>query len=359
VSGGIAIAAGGTGGHVFPALAVAETLRERGVAMVWIGTRHGLENRVVPAAGIALHRLAMRAVRGGGPARKLAAPLRLGAAVAAALVILARTRPALVLGMGGYVAAPAGLAARLLRIPLVIHEQNARAGLTNRLLSRIAGRVLQAFPGTFPASPAARTTGNPVRAAIAALPPPAARETFRAPPLRLLVLGGSQGARVLNETLPRVLAAWAGPAAAVWHQCGAAHVDATRAAYRAAGVEARVEAFVEDMPAAYAWAQLVVCRAGALTVSELCAAGVGALLVPLPHAADDHQRANAEHLTGNGAGHLVAESPALAARLGERLQACLEEPGALLAMAERARALARPQAGSEVADACLELISDG
>lgn len=351
----IAIAAGGTGGHVFPALAVAEALRERGCELLWIGTQHGLENQVVPPRGIPLQPLAMRAVRGGGIARKLVAPVRILAGLAAATRLLLRARPALVLGMGGYAAAPTGIAAWMLRIPLVIHEQNARAGLTNRLLARFATRILQAFPGAFGPSASVQTTGNPVRADIAALPAPAQRESFSATPLRLLVLGGSQGAQVLNETLPQVLGTLAGNPIEVRHQCGRAHLEAARQAYQRAGVPAQVEAFIDDMAGAYAWAQIVVCRAGALTVSELCAAGVGAVLVPLPHAADDHQSANAAHMRDAGAGIIVPESPAFADALRTQLAALLAEPERLLAMAGQARTLARADACNTVVEHCLEV----
>jgi len=351
----VVIMAGGTGGHVFPALAVAQALGARGAAVAWLGTERGLEARLVPAAGLPLHTLPVAGLRGRGVGAWLAAPFRIARAVAAAARLLRSLSPDVVLGMGGYAAGPGGVAAWLLRRPLVIHEQNAIPGLTNRLLAPLARRVLAAFPGAFPEGPKVTVTGNPVRAEIAALPAPAARWAGRTGPTRLLVLGGSQGARALNEALPAALARL--PAAArpaVRHQAGPAHAEAVRAAYARVGVAAEVLPFIEDMAAAYAWADLVVARAGALTVAELAAAGVGALLVPYPHAVDDHQRANARWLERAGAAEIVTE-PLEPAALAARLAALLAGREALLRRAEAARRAALPDAAERVAAVCLEV----
>jgi UDP-N-acetylglucosamine--N-acetylmuramyl-(pentapeptide) pyrophosphoryl-undecaprenol N-acetylglucosamine transferase len=291
----VLIVAGGTGGHVFPALAVASALRERGVEVTWLGTRRGMEAKRVPEAGFPLDWVEVRGLRGKGVVGWLLAPFRLLRALIQALAVMRRRAPDVVLGMGGFVSGPGGLAARLSGRPLVIHEQNAIPGLTNRLLSRLAGRVLVGFPGTFPGRE--RHTGNPVRAAIARLPEPAARLAGRSGPMRLLVLGGSQGALGLNRVVPEALAELSPEARPeVWHQAGERHVALAQEEYGQAGVEGRVVAFIDDMSVAYAWADLVLCRAGALTIAELAAAGVGALLVPYPHAVDDHQSANAAFL---------------------------------------------------------------
>ena len=350
----VLIMAGGTGGHIFPGLAVAQALRERGAEVSWLGAAGAMETRLVPAQGIALDTLAIAGVRGKGAAALLGAPLRILRAVRAAGVVLRARAPQAVLSFGGYAAGPGGLAARLAGIPLLVHEQNRAAGLTNRVLARLARRVLVGFPGTFARE---QVVGNPVRAAIAALPPPAARQFAHAGPLRLLVLGGSQGARALNAALPQALASL--PAAVeVWHQAGEKLLEEARAAYAAAAVPVRVEPFIADMAAAYAWADLVVCRAGALTLAELCAAGVGSVLVPFPQAVDDHQTRNAEYLVERGAALLLPQSEQLAARLQAVLAELAADPVRRLAMAEAARALARPQAAAEVADAVLATIEE-
>ncbi len=350
----VLIMAGGTGGHVFPALAVADALRERGVPVVWLGTRQGLEARVVPEAGIPVEWVSVVGLRGKGVVRLLRAPLIVAGACWQAWRILRRVRPRAVLGMGGFVSGPGGLMARLLGRPLCIHEQNAIAGMTNRWLARIAGTVMEAFPGSLPAARRARCTGNPVRATIAALQEPALRFIDRSGPLRLLVLGGSQGARALNEAVPAALAQIA-PAhrPLVRHQAGVRHLDAARAAYVRARVDAELSAFVNDMAEAYGWADLVLCRAGALTVAELAAAGVGSILVPYPYAVDDHQTANARFLVDAGAAQLLPEIDLSASRLRDLLNG-FERPRLLL-MAQRAREKSCPDAAQQVADACLAL----
>ncbi len=352
----IAVMAGGTGGHVFPALAVAEALRAAGAEVFWMGTRRGLEARLVPAHGFPVEWLEIEGLRGKGLRQALAGPFRLAAALRQALAILRRRRPAVVLGMGGFVAGPGGLAARALRLPLVIHEQNSVPGMTNQWLARIASRVFEAFPGSFPPARGAVLSGNPVRAEIAALPPPAARLSGRTGPTHLLVLGGSLGAKALNETLPLALSRL--PASArpqVRHQAGEQTLDLARAAYAQAGVAAEVTAFIADMAAAYAWADLVVCRAGALTIAELAAAGLGAVLVPYPHAVDDHQVGNARFLTECGAAHLIIQRDLTAAGLAGLLGELLPDRARLLAMAEAARTRAAPRAVETIAAACLAL----
>jgi UDP-N-acetylglucosamine--N-acetylmuramyl-(pentapeptide) pyrophosphoryl-undecaprenol N-acetylglucosamine transferase len=347
----VMIMAGGTGGHIFPGLAVADELRARKTQVIWLGGGSGgLESSLVPQHGITLETLPIGGVRNKGIIAKLVAPLRLAHAVAKAWGVLRRHAPRSVLSMGGYAAAPGGIAARLARIPLVVHEQNRIPGVTNRMLSRFATKILTGFADVFPNG---EWVGNPVRASIAALPAPAMRYAGREGPLHLLVLGGSQGAQSLNAALPEVLRRrGARLAVEVRHQCGAKHFEQARAAYMRANIEANVVPFEDDMAAAYAWADLVICRSGALTLAELAAAGVPAILVPYPHAVDDHQTKNAEAMVAAGAARLVAEGDDFVKRLG----AAFEEVGdraKLLPMANAARTLAKPDAGQRIADACL------
>ena len=344
----VLIMAGGTGGHVFPALAVAEALQATGVPVHWLGTRAGLEARVVPPTGIPVHWIRVRGLRGKGLAQRLSAPWMLLRAVADAAGIMRRVRPVAVLGMGGFVTGPGGLVAWLMRRPLVIHEQNSVAGLTNRLLRPLARGVLEAFPGSLPG---AVHTGNPVRAAIAALPFEPPRPEGRRP--RLLVVGGSLGAAALNQTVPEALARLAPEERPeVWHQTGVQLIDAARATYEAAGVEARLDAFIEDMAGAYRWADLVLCRAGALTIAELAAVGVASILVPYPHAVDDHQTGNARYLVEAGAARLLPQSQMDGERLAREL-GLLRQPRTLVEMARRARERALPQAAQAVVRHCL------
>ena len=349
----VLIMAGGTGGHIFPGLAVAEALAVAGVPVVWLGASGGLETRLVPARGIALETVPVSGLRGKGLTARLRAPLMLLRAFAASLGVLRRVRPRSVLALGGYVAGPGGVAAWWLRRPLVVHEQNALAGFTNRVLARRARRVLAGFAH---ALPGAEWVGNPVRAAIAALPSPDQRLTAHAGRSRLLVLGGSLGARALNRIVPQALALLAPVLRPeVRHQCGARGVDEARIAYAEAGIEARVEPFIDDMAEAYAWADLAICRAGALTVAELAAAGLGAILVPFPHAVDDHQTRNAEALVKAGAAECVQERDLDPARLADRLGGLLGDHARMLAMATAARPQARPDAAAAIARACLEV----
>ncbi|MCU0833990.1 MAG: undecaprenyldiphospho-muramoylpentapeptide beta-N-acetylglucosaminyltransferase [Chromatiaceae bacterium] len=352
----VAVMAGGTGGHVFPALAVADRLREQGMEVFWIGTHQGLEARLVPARGFPLEWLSVGGLRGKGVMTLLAAPWRLARALAQAGQILRRRRPQVVLGMGGFVSGPGGLMARLSGIPLVIHEQNRVPGLTNQWLSRIATRVFEAFPGSFGVGRGAVACGNPVRPEIAALPSPAERMAGRAAPRRLLVLGGSLGAQVLNETVaPAVAALPAGLRPQIRHQAGERTLAVAETAYAQAGVEAEVVPFIDDMAAAYAWADLVVCRSGALTVSELAAAGVGAILVPYPHAVDDHQTGNARYLVEAGAARLLPQTALNPRSLAAVLAELLADPSRLLALAEAARRRAAPDAAERIAAACWEV----
>jgi UDP-N-acetylglucosamine--N-acetylmuramyl-(pentapeptide) pyrophosphoryl-undecaprenol N-acetylglucosamine transferase len=352
----ILIMAGGTGGHVFPALALARLLRAQSLEVIWLGTTRGLESRVIPAEGIPIERLSVGGLRGKGALTWLAAPFRLTLALLQALAVMRRHRPLVVVGLGGFVTGPGGLAAWLMRRPLVIHEQNAIAGLTNRILAHLARVVLEAFPGSFGAEVHARVIGNPVRADISALPPPAARFAGRTGPVRILVIGGSQGATRLNAVVPfalKRLSSWL--SFDVRHQAGERWIEAGRASYAQAGVRADVRPFIEDMGEAYGWADLVICRSGALTVSELAAVGVGAILVPFPGAVDDHQAYNAQYLVREGAAVLIRDRELTAERLASELQRLCAGRGKLLAMAERARLLAKPRAADELAASCLEL----
>ena len=374
----VMILAGGTGGHIFPGLAVADALQARGVPVRWLGASGRMEAQLVPQHGIAIDTIDVAGIRGRGLAAKLAAPLRLLGALRAARKVLETHRPRAVVSFGGFAAGPGGLAARLAGIPLVVHEQNRAPGLTNRVLARWAGKVLTGFPDTFPGE---QVVGNPVRTAIVAIAPPQERFEGREGPLRLLVLGGSQGARALNRGMPSALEGLRGRIGGceVRHQCGEKQLDDTLKAYRDAGFapgeggtsldprvrgddglgdfSVSVEPFIGDMAAAYGWADLVVCRAGALTLAELCAAGVGSVLVPFPAAVDDHQTRNAEYLVERGAAQLLPEGEA-PLEFARRLSATLEilcERADLLPMARAARALARPDAADAVASAVLEL----
>lgn len=352
----VVVMAGGTGGHVFPALAVASELRARGAEVSWLGTRQGLEARLVPERGFPMDWIQVEGLRSSGAKRWLQAPWRLGKALIAAAGVLRRRRPGAVLGMGGFVAGPGGLVARLMGMPLVIHEQNRIPGLTNRWLSRLATRVFEAFPGSFPAGRDAETCGNPVRPEIAALPAPGVRLAGRPGPVRLLVLGGSLGALALNELLPKALALMPlEDRPQVRHQAGERTLSAALEGYRAAAVTAEVVPFIADMAEAYGWADLALCRAGALTVSELAAAGLGAVLVPYPHAVDDHQSANARYLAEAGAARLAPQGGLTAQGLADLLAGLCADRGGLVRMAEAARGVARTDAAVRIADACLEL----
>ena len=349
----VMILAGGTGGHIFPGLAVAHALRERGVPVLWLGAEGGMETRLVPQHDFQIDTIQVKGVRGKGFATLLAAPFKVFSAVHAARQTLRHRQPRAVISFGGYAAGPGGLAARLAGIPLLVHEQNRAPGLTNRVLAKFARRVLTGFPQTF-AGGREEVVGNPVRSEITAIAPPSQRFAQRDGALRVLVLGGSQGARALNAAVPEALRALQGHAIEVRHQCGEKMRADAEAAYARAGIAASVEPFIADMAAAYAWADLVVCRAGALTLAELCAAGVGSVLVPFPQAVDDHQTRNAEYLVERGAAILLKQDDALAARLTEVLRELANHADRRRAMADAARALARPDAAARVADAVVQ-----
>jgi UDP-N-acetylglucosamine--N-acetylmuramyl-(pentapeptide) pyrophosphoryl-undecaprenol N-acetylglucosamine transferase len=350
------VMAGGTGGHVFPALAVAEYLREQGESVIWMGTRSGIEARLVPAANFPIEWLEVQGIRGKGWRSLLLAPLKIVQACWQAMTILRRNRPRAVLGMGGFAAGPGGLVAWLMRIPLVIHEQNAVIGMTNRLLKRFARASLFAFPRAAQGVSGSRVVGNPVRREILALGDPAERlEQHAQQRLRLLVVGGSLGARQLNRVVPaaiELLDADARPE--VRHQCGEVHIDACRELYRQKEVEAEVLPFIEDMSAAYEWADIVICRAGALTVAELAAAGMASILVPFPHAVDDHQFHNARYLESQGAAIIVRDEQIDGDWLAQTITTLDQDRSRIVEMATRAYQLASRDATEQVASTVLQ-----
>ena len=344
----VMVMAGGTGGHVFPALAVARQLQAQGADIMWLGTRRGLESEVIPAAGIAITFVNIAGLRGNGVLGWLVAPFRILAALLQVLSGVRKFGPNVVLGLGGFVTGPGGVAAWLLRIPLVIHEQNAIAGLTNKLLVPFAKLVLQGFPNTFLISKAIHT-GNPVRADILALAE--MEKVNNGEAVHLLVVGGSLGAKALNEIVPKALQQMQNNQTfEVWHQTGKKLCEQTQELYAELKVDGKVDAFIDDMSAAYAWADVVVCRSGALTVAELAVAGVASISVPYPHAVDDHQTANAKYLSENGAAILVQQSDLTPDKLAGYL---LEMQGATLTkMGAAAKKLALPNATVMVADYC-------
>jgi len=341
----IMLMAGGTGGHVFPALAIADALREQGIPVCWLGTLRGLEARVVPNAGIDIKYISITGVRGKGLFGLFAAPFKIVLAIWQSVRVLRTVKPAAVVGMGGFVTGPGGVAAWLLRIPVLIHESNAIAGLTNRWLARLAHQVMEGFPGTFPKSRGAIDTGNPLRAEIIALSQSAPRTEHEL--LRVFVVGGSLGAKALNETVPVALHQMSSQIE-VWHQTGKLHFDAMQTAYK--GTQARVVAFVDDMAAAYAWADVVICRAGAMTVSEIAQAGVASILVPYPFAVDDHQTSNARFLAENGAAILLPQSELSVEKLVALMKDFIENRTRLAEMGAAARACAKPEALQQVMD---------
>jgi UDP-N-acetylglucosamine--N-acetylmuramyl-(pentapeptide) pyrophosphoryl-undecaprenol N-acetylglucosamine transferase len=346
----IMVMAGGTGGHIMPGLAVAERLKAEGWQVAWMGNPDGMEARLTVGRGYEMAWVHFSALRGKGLARALLLPFNLLRGFSQAWSQLARIRPAVVLGMGGYVSFPGGMMAVLRGIPLVLHEQNSVAGLANRVLAGVADRILTGFPGVLTKG---AWVGNPVRPEIAALPAPTLRYAQRSGPLHVLVVGGSLGAQALNEVLPKALALIAEDRRpAVLHQAGEKHLPMLKSLYLSAGIQADCVAFINDMAAAYDWADLVICRAGALTVAELAAAGVASLLVPYPHAVDDHQAANARFLSAAGAAILLPQQEMTPARLAEIGNLSRQQ---LAQMAEKARALARPEATAEVARICREV----
>ncbi|MDD2989463.1 MAG: undecaprenyldiphospho-muramoylpentapeptide beta-N-acetylglucosaminyltransferase [Zoogloea sp.] len=345
------VMAGGTGGHIYPGLAVADALRDRGWKIVWMGNPDGMEARIVPASGYEVAWVRFTALRGKGLLRKLLLPLNLLRGFAQALGQIRRIKPDVVLGMGGYVTFPGGMMAALLGKPVVVHEQNSVAGLANRVLAGVADKVVTGFPGVLKKG---EWAGNPVRAEITAVAPPAARFAGRNGPLRVLVVGGSLGAAALNEAMPRALALLGqGDRPQVTHQAGSKQIEALKAAYQAAGVSGELLPFIDDMADRYAQADLVICRSGALTVAELAAVGVASVLVPFPHAVDDHQTGNARFLADAGAAVLLPQAELTPQRLAALLKEMDRER--LLGMAEKARGRARPDATARVADVCAGL----
>lgn len=348
------VMAGGTGGHVFPGLAVARALRDEGWRVVWLGNRAGMEATLVPKHDIPMEYIQFGGLRGKGLVTKLLLPLNLLRAFWQSIGALRRVKPDVVLGMGGYITFPAGMMASLLGRPLVLHEQNSIAGLANKVLAKVADRVLCAFPDALPDS---EWTGNPVRAELAAISDPATRYDHRTGPLRILVVGGSLGAAALNDVVPKALALL--PEATrpvVRHQAGAKQIDQLRANYAAAGVAGETVPFIDDMAAAYADADLVICRAGAMTVSEVAAAGVAALFVPFPHAVDDHQTTNAGFLSKQGAALLVQQNALTAEGLAQTIAGL--DRGQLKDMARAARSLAKPEATRRVAEICRQMAGE-
>jgi len=356
-TGTVMITTGGTGGHVFPGLAVAATLVARGARVFWLGTRDGMEATLVPRHGVEFEGVSFAGVRGRGWKQVLLGPYALFAACWASLAVIRRRAPDVVLGFGGFASFPGALMGVARGKPLVIHEANAVAGLANRVLAYGADRILLGFPNALSGRHAAKAewAGNPLREAIAHVAPPAVRFAGRSGPLRLLVVGGSLGATALNERVPAALALLPPDARPlVVHQAGERHIDALRAAYANAGVDAECVAFIADMATEYATADLVICRGGAITVAELAAVGIGAIVVPLPGAIADEQSANAQFLVDAGAAAKIPQAALTAPELARTLRAFTRE--SLLAMAIAARALARTDAADRVADACVALM---
>tara|TARA_R110001583_G_scaffold173287_1_gene327225 strand:+ start:68801 stop:69886 length:1086 start_codon:yes stop_codon:yes gene_type:complete len=354
----VLIMAGGTGGHVFPALAVADELRSKNCDVYWMGTENGIEEKLVPAAGYPLTFIHVKGLRGNGLMGWLLAPFKLVKAVYEALKAIKQIKPDVVLGMGGFASGPGGLAAWLLRTPVIIHEQNAIPGLTNRLLANFAKQVLEGFTQSFDTSQGAVWVGNPVRASIESIASPDSRFENRTGPIRLLVLGGSLGAKALNKVVPEAMAlSNQSNLFEIKHQSGERHLKDCQQNYQGVTIKAEVTAFIDDMTSAYAWADLVICRAGALTIAELAASGVGALLVPYPYAVDDHQTHNAMTLVNSGAAQLISEETLTANLLLEQLSVFIDNREQLLKMANAARSQAKLGTATVVADICLKEVA--
>ncbi|MFZ2314635.1 MAG: undecaprenyldiphospho-muramoylpentapeptide beta-N-acetylglucosaminyltransferase [Gammaproteobacteria bacterium] len=352
----VLIMAGGTGGHIFPGLAVAKQLLESGVEVHWLGTEHGMEARLIPNENIPIHFISIAGLRGKGIKPLLLAPFKITNAIWQAVSVLRTVEPDVVLGFGGFASGPGGIASKLLGCPLVIHEQNAKAGLTNKLLANLAKKVLLGFPGAFPLSSKVEIVGNPVRSEIVQMAPPAARKIGERSPRRWLVLGGSLGAQALNDRVPKALATFAAnDRPEVWHQTGDKHFETAKLAYKASGVEANVVPFISNMAEAYAWADVVLCRAGALTVAELCAAGLGAVFVPYPHAVDDHQTANATFMVNHQAARCIQQSALTEDCLADIVREFNQSPNTCLVMAEAAYALRQPKVVERIIEICREV----
>jgi len=342
----VLIMAGGTGGHVFPGLAVARHLTSKGVEVHWLGTKQGLESRLIPAENIPLHLITINGLRGKGFFTLLLAPLKISVAVKQSLCVIKKVKPDAVIGMGGFVSGPGGLASWLSRRPLVIHEQNARAGFTNKVLARFSRCILEGFPDVFSKQSKVIAVGNPVRDEIEHLPPPSKR--FDSSP-RLLVLGGSLGAQGLNESLPRALLQLkVEERPEIWHQTGNKHFEMTKKLYESMGVQANLTPFIHEMAEAYSWANMVLCRAGASTIAELCTAGLGAILVPYPHAVDDHQTANADFMVKNGAALCMQQAELTDSRLADIIRQFSQAPDKRLRLAEAAYQLRKVDVAEKI-----------
>jgi UDP-N-acetylglucosamine--N-acetylmuramyl-(pentapeptide) pyrophosphoryl-undecaprenol N-acetylglucosamine transferase len=353
----ILMCAGGTGGHIIPALAVADSLLKQGYNLHWLGTKAGLESKLVPKAGIPISYIAISGLRGGNWLTFLIIPFKIIIALIQSIQILLKLKPILVVGMGGFVTGPSGIAAWLLRVPLIIHEQNAIPGTTNRILARFANKVLEGFPHSFTRFNHVLFTGNPIRNEFLVLSPPEERIVDkRVTKLKLLVIGGSRGALALNECVPRALQQCSPAMIEVWHQTGHNHLDKTLELYKQVQVNSKVVPFIDNMAQAYAWADLVVCRSGAITIAELAAAGVASILVPFPFATDDHQTKNAEYLSAAFAAILIPQSDLTVAKLGNILQDFINDRAKLIAMSKAAYKLANRDALHNVVEQCLALV---
>ena len=347
------IMAGGTGGHVIPALAVAAELTSRNVDVSWIGSREGLESRLVPDAGIEFDPIDIKGLRKSGIVRKLLMPFMLVKAMFQTFGVLRRRKPDAVLGMGGFVSGPGGLVSAILRIPLILHEQNSVAGMTNRWLAKISRHVMSGFPvASGIENP--NWIGNPVRSGILQVSEPETRIRQHNGALRILVVGGSQGAGVFNENLPRLLSKFTPGQLEVWHQCGKQGLGNIAERYQAFGIKSRVEVFIDDMASAYEWCDVVVCRSGAMTVSEICGAGIAAIFVPYPYAVNDHQAGNAAYLVSEGAAYMVRQPDFLGGQWLEVLEKFHSSRETLIEMGRAARNLAKPAASVTLAEICLE-----
>jgi UDP-N-acetylglucosamine--N-acetylmuramyl-(pentapeptide) pyrophosphoryl-undecaprenol N-acetylglucosamine transferase len=351
----VLIMAGGTGGHVFPGLALATCLQQQGVEVHWLGTDRGLESKLVPENGFELHRISIGGVRGKGLKTLLLAPYRILMAIIQSRRVIKQVNPDVIVGMGGFVSGPGGMAGWLSRCPLVIHEQNARAGATNKILSTFSRRVLEGFPDAFAANSKVMVTGNPVRTEIEAMPAPTGGRVSSQRRLHLLVLGGSLGAKPLNDLVPKAIAQLdSALRPEILHQTGEKHLEEAKRLYQSMGLEASIQAFIKEMAAAYSWADVVLCRAGALTVAELCAAGKGAILVPYPHAVDDHQTANADYMVRGGAAICVQQAELTPEKLTEMIKCFVQDPEKCVTMAQAAYTLRKVQ----VAETMVKIIRE-
>lgn len=360
----VLIMAAGTGGHVFPALSIADVMREKSIHVEWLGTHHGLENRILKDTDIPLHKISVKGLRGGGIKKLITAPLMLLKSLLESWRVLGEVKPDFVLGMGGFVCGPAGLASRMRGIPLFIHEQNAVPGLTNKLLRPLARRVFEGFPDTFQSRSNVLFVGNPLRSTITTSSGTASRKRIAGEPLRLLVLGGSQGAKAINEVIPQLLASVGEELPLeTMHQVGANHLDAAIEYYQSCELEPgeknRLLPFIDDMAAAYRWADVVICRSGASTVSEIAAVGLPAIFIPYPYHKDEQQKLNAQWLVKEGAGLMIEQKDLSAERLITELSRFLTTPDLGEQMSQKARSLAVLDAGRKITEVCLEEIHAG